>query len=113
MPRPNLYIRLGLALASTIWLAFALSLPTSSSWAQAGSIFRFTGAPCGGGGNPCPGWQQLDANSVTVGIAAGGNNLYQLHNDGSIFKFTGAPCGGGGGNPCPGWCYRDDMTLLA
>ena len=71
-----------------------------------GSVWGYTGTPCnvGGGGNPCPGWQKLNADSRTVEIEAGGNNLYQRLRDGSVWGYTGTPCNaGGGGNPCPGW----------
>ena len=71
-----------------------------------GSVWGYTGAPCnaGGGGNPCPGWQELNADSRTVEIKAGGDHLYQRLSDGSVWGYTGTPCNAGGaGNPCPGW----------
>jgi hypothetical protein len=46
----------------------------------------------------------LDSNPATMAIAAGGNGVYQLHNDGSIWRSTGAGCDGGG---CPGWQQLD------
>jgi hypothetical protein len=74
-----------------------------------GSIWQYTGVPCNGGS--CPGWQELDRNSATVQIAAGGGQLYQLHDgwsgvagdspwDNSIWMFTGQPCNA---SSCPGW----------
>jgi hypothetical protein len=68
-----------------------------------GAIWRYTGTPCSG--NSCPGWQRLDNNPKTVAIVAGGNSLYQLHNDGWIWRFTGTPCSG---NSCPGWQRLDN-----
>ena len=68
-----------------------------------GSIWRFTGAACSGAS--CPGWARLDDNGASVRIAAGGGNLYQLHDTGKIWKFTGASCIG---EICPGWQMLDD-----
>jgi hypothetical protein len=52
-----------------------------------------------------PGWQKLDGNPAAVGIAAAGNQLFQLHKDGSIWRSTGAGCSG---SSCPGWQMLDD-----
>jgi ribosomal protein L24E len=49
----------------------------------------------------------LDNNNAALAIAAGSNQLYQLHNDGSIFRFTGTPCSGGS---CPGWQMLDNKN---
>jgi peptidyl-Asp metalloendopeptidase len=68
-----------------------------------GSIWRSTGTACSG--NSCPGWLRLDNNGASVRMAAGGGNLYQLHNTGKIWKSTGAACNG---NSCPGWQMLDD-----
>jgi len=69
------------------------------------TIWSYTGTPCSG--NSCPGWQQLDNNSATVAIAAGGSKLYQLHNSGRIWVSTGAGCSL---DSCPGWQMLDDNT---
>jgi hypothetical protein len=68
-----------------------------------GSIWRSTGQACSGAS--CPGWLRLDDNGASVRIAAGGGNLYQLHNTGRIWKSTGAACVG---ESCPGWQMLDD-----
>ena len=68
-----------------------------------GSIWQYTGTPCSG--NSCPGWQVFDNNAATVRIAAGGSQLYQLHNTGKIWKSTGVACSG---NSCPGWQMLDN-----
>ncbi|MBK8277280.1 MAG: hypothetical protein IPK92_16060 [Nitrospira sp.] len=68
-----------------------------------GSIWESTGAACAG--DSCPGWKRLDNNSKTLHIAAGGNALYQLHNDGWIWRYTGTPCNG---ESCPGWQRLDN-----
>lgn len=65
-------------------------------------IWRYVGTPCSGGS--CPGWQQLDGNTATKTISAGGAELYQLHNDGLIWRYTGTPCSGGS---CSGWQLLD------
>jgi hypothetical protein len=49
----------------------------------------------------------LDNNGATTAIAAGGNQLYQLHRDGRIWRSTGAPCQG---ESCPGWQMLDNNT---
>jgi len=67
------------------------------------SIWRSTGVGCSG--SACPGWTQLDDNGQSVRIAAGGANLYQLHNTGKIWRSTGAACAG---QSCPGWQMLDD-----
>ena len=74
-----------------------------------GSIWRYTGTPCG---SSCPGWVMLDDNSATVGIAASGGNLYQVHQRNAtggeaanIWQFTNEVCTGAA---CPGWIELDD-----
>jgi hypothetical protein len=66
------------------------------------SIWQSTGRPCSG---LCLGWQELDNNSLTIGIRAGGSSLYQQRNDGSIWRYTGVPCTG---SVCPGWVALDN-----
>ena len=39
-------------------------------------------------------WVKLDSNPATNAIAAGDDNLYQLHADGKIFRFNGTPLTG-------------------
>jgi hypothetical protein len=68
-----------------------------------GTIWEATGVACSG--ESCPGWQRLDNNSKTFVIAAGGNDLYQLHNDGWIWRYTGTACTG---ESCPGWQRLDN-----
>jgi hypothetical protein len=68
-----------------------------------GSIWRYTGIPCGG--SSCIGWQELDVNPATTAIASAGKQLFQLHNDGSIWRYTGTPCSG---SSCPGWQQLDN-----
>ena len=46
--------------------------------------------------NSCPGWVQLDNNALAVAIAAGGNDLYELHSDGQLWHYTGTPCNANG-----------------
>jgi hypothetical protein len=70
------------------------------------SIWVYTGTPCSG--SSCPGWSLLDDNNDGVRIAAGGNNLYQLHNTGKIWHYTGTPCSG---SSCPGWTMLDDNPV--
>jgi len=72
------------------------------------SIWVYTGTPCSG--SSCPGWSLLDDNNDGVRIAAGGNNLYQLHNTGKIWHYTGTPCSG---SSCPGWTMLDDNPAAA
>ena len=40
-------------------------------------------------------------------IAAGGDQLFQLHNSGRIWRFTGALCAG---ESCPGWQMLDNNS---
>jgi len=68
-----------------------------------GSIWESTGVVCTD--DSCPGWKRLDNNSKTLHIAAGGNALYQLHNDGWIWRYTGTPCSG---DSCAGWQRLDN-----
>jgi hypothetical protein len=75
----------------------------SSPGSDIGSIWRSTGMPCSGAS--CPGWMRLDANGGSVRIAAGGGNLYQLHDNGQIWKSTGAGCIG---QLCAGWQMLDN-----
>jgi alpha-tubulin suppressor-like RCC1 family protein len=81
-----------------------------------GSIWRYTGTPCSPvtvawndpqpkPAHPCPGWVKLDNNQRTVAIAAGGDKLFQLHNDGSIHQFTDEVCRTE--TICPGWFPLD------
>ena len=35
------------------------------------------------------GWQQIGDNINTVAIAAGGDSLYELHNNGHIWRYDG------------------------
>ena len=70
---------------------------------DSGWIWRYSGPPCEG--EACPGWQRLDNNALTVGIAASGRDFYQLHNDGSIWRSLGEPCNG---NSCPSWQQFDN-----
>jgi hypothetical protein len=69
-----------------------------------GTVWQYTGVPCSEG--YCPGWQELDNNGATAEIAAGGGQLYELHNsvaagyDNSIWMYTGQPCTPSG---CRGW----------
>jgi len=79
------------------------ALWTAINTSDVGSIWQYTGTPCSG--NSCPGWQKFDSNIATVRIAAGTNNLYQLHNTGKIWRFTGTACSG---NSCPGWQMLDN-----
>src|SRR5262249_33752111 len=62
-----------------------------------------TGTPCTG--ESCPGWQQLDNNPKSVGIAATETGVFQLHHDGWIWRYTGTPCSG---SSCPGWQRPDN-----
>jgi Immunoglobulin I-set domain len=39
-------------------------------------------------------WKTLDQNPVTKSVTAGGNRLYQLHDDGKIWQFIGQPLTG-------------------
>ena len=80
----------------------------------AATIWRYTGTPCT---TTCPGWQKLDGNAATVGIAASAGNLYQLHQRytlgtpaATIWKFTGQPCSS---TSCPGWVELDDNPATA
>ena len=86
-----------------------------------GTIWKYTGQPCSVAGTQytCTGWQLLDNNSWSGGLAAGGGNLYQIHgNDASIWKYTGQPCVNNGTTPtCSGWQQLDNNprsnTLVA
>jgi hypothetical protein len=49
----------------------------------------------------------LENNVKTVAIAAGDNQLFQLHNDGWIWRYTGTPCSG---DSCPGWQRLDNNS---
>jgi hypothetical protein len=74
-----------------------------------GSIWHYTGQPCTSTG--CPGWAELDNNSQTRTIAAGGFSapyLFQLHFSGSLFQSTGAPCNSSG---CLGWVELDSNLI--
>jgi hypothetical protein len=73
-----------------------------------GSIWEYTGTPCGGGS--CPGWIELDNNPNMSMIAAGGGTLFEMHNDGSIWWYIGPACSGGS---CPGWAEIDDNPLAS
>jgi len=68
-----------------------------------GSIWEYTGTPCGP--RSCPGWIELDNNPNMSMIAAGGGALYEMHKDGSIWWYIGPACSGGS---CPGWVELDD-----
>jgi hypothetical protein len=67
-----------------------------------GGFFQYTGTPCSGGS--CPGWVEIDDNSLTGWIVAG-SALYQQHTDRSIWQYAGTPCNG---TSCPGWFELDD-----
>ncbi|MBI1792257.1 MAG: hypothetical protein HYR60_32440 [Acidobacteria bacterium] len=69
-----------------------------------GVIWQYTGTPCSG--DSCPGWRRLDDNDFTMGIAAAGNELYQLQYDGEIWRYTGPPCDAHAF--CPGWQRLDN-----
>jgi hypothetical protein len=60
------------------------------------------GRPAAGGS--CPGWLEIDDNSLTGWIVAG-SALYQQHTDRSIWQYAGTPCNG---TSCPGWFEIDD-----
>ncbi len=70
-----------------------------------GSIWRYTGIPCGG--PSCVGWQELDRNPAATAIVPAGKQLFQLHNNGSIWRYTGVPCTA---SACPGWQLLDNNT---
>jgi hypothetical protein len=67
-----------------------------------GSIWKYTGTPCGF--FSCPGWTELDNNSNTKTIVAGGLGglvyLFQMHFSGSIWQTTGS-----------GWTENDNNSL--
>jgi hypothetical protein len=88
-------------------LGAALIASYSRCFAQSAdvTIWKYTGTPCTGAS--CPGWQMLDDNTKTIGFAASGNSLYQLHDDETIWLSTGVPCSGAS---CPGWQMLDDNT---
>jgi len=73
-----------------------------------GSIWEYTGTPCGS--RSCPGWIELDNNPNMSMIAAGGGALYEMHKDGSIWWYIGPACSGGS---CPGWVELDDNPNAA
>jgi len=73
-----------------------------------GSIWEYTGTPCGMGS--CPGWIELDNNPNMFMIAAGGGALYEMHGDGSIWWYVGPACSEGF---CPGWVELDNNQLDA
>jgi len=52
-------------------------------------------------------WQELDANSATVTMAAATGGLYAIHSTGNIWKYTGTPCGA---NSCTGWQQLDNNS---
>lgn len=92
---------------------FAVAGPISSSeFRWSGAVWSHTGIACSG--QSCPGWRRLDNNVRTVTIAAGNDNLYQLHHDGVIWESTGVPCNG---TLCPGWRRLDNnprtLTITA
>jgi hypothetical protein len=67
-----------------------------------GWIWRYTGPVCSDSG--CPGWQRLDDNTATTGLAAAGRDIYQLHANGEIWRSLGEPCNG---DNCPSWQRLD------
>jgi hypothetical protein len=95
--RSNLYIG---ARGRGVW---RIGIDQENRWA--GAIWRATGSACSG--ESCPGWQRLDNNIRTVGIVAGGSQLYQLHYDGTIWRSTGTACSG---ESCPGWERLDNNS---
>ncbi len=71
-----------------------------------GSIWEYTGTPCGAGS--CPGWIELDNNPNMSMIAAGGGAIFEMHKDGSIWWYIGPACSEGS---CPGWVELDNNPL--
>lgn len=70
-----------------------------------GTIWLYTGKPCGGGS--CLGWKKLDDNGA-VSIVAAGEYLYQRRGNDGIWSYNVRLCTSGGS--CPGWQKLDDNT---
>lgn len=71
-----------------------------------GSIWR--AGNCGT--SSCQGWDQIDNKPVSTAIAAGADQLYQLHLDGTIQRWQNTFCAG---NTCPAWQTIDNNVATS
>jgi hypothetical protein len=66
------------------------------------SVWASTGVTCSSGA--CPGWNEIDHNTLAVQLAAGDGTVFERRSNGSVWEWTGGACQG---SVCDGWVPLD------